>query len=117
MLGYHTDFCYIILAAVATFVACDHFNSDWYIKINIFTVGAYLIDKLAAMANIQRIPEIVLYLLGLFGGWIGAIYAQQIFRHKTRKHSFQFVFLCTIIIFIYFNWIKIVTIFSNNENQ
>lgn len=117
MFGYRSDFCYCLLAAVATLVAYNHFNSDWYILINICTVVAYFIDKWAAMANVQRIPEFVLLLLGLVGGWVGAIYAQQIFRHKTRKQPFQTLFLCTIMIFIYYNWIEIVRIFSNNENQ
>ncbi len=33
-----------------------------------------------------------LHLLELLGGWPGAFLAQQVFRHKTRKLSFQLVF-------------------------
>jgi uncharacterized membrane protein YsdA (DUF1294 family) len=34
--------------------------------------------------------------LGLIGGWPGALIAQQLFHHKSRKASFQAAFLATI---------------------
>ena len=37
-------------------------------------------------------PEVRLHLFELLGGWPGALVAQQAFRHKTRKLSFQLVF-------------------------
>jgi len=36
-----------------------------------------------------RIPEIVLHSLAIFGGGIGALLSQNLFRHKTKKKSFQ----------------------------
>ena len=39
-----------------------------------------------------RTPEVRLHLFELLGGWPGALVAQQVFRHKTRKLSFQLVF-------------------------
>lgn len=52
----------------------------------------YRRDKRQAGIGGQRTPENVLHTLELLGGWPGALLAQQVFRHKTRKVSFQVVF-------------------------
>jgi uncharacterized membrane protein YsdA (DUF1294 family)/cold shock CspA family protein len=57
----------------------------------------YWLDKEAAQRGAQRIPESTLHLLDLLGGWPGALIAQQQFRHKTVKASFQFVFWCSVL--------------------
>ena len=46
-------------------------------------------DKRAARKSAWRVPENTLHLFSLLGGWPGAIMAQQVLRHKTRKVSFQ----------------------------
>lgn len=53
---------------------------------------AYGIDKAAAIGGVRRIPEACLHLLGLIGGWPGALVAQRVFRHKSGKVSFQVAF-------------------------
>ena len=58
----------------------------------------YWLDKSAAQRNGQRTPEITLHLIGLAGGWPGALIAQQRFRHKTIKHPFQPVFWATVVL-------------------
>ncbi|HEY8608668.1 MAG TPA: DUF1294 domain-containing protein [Noviherbaspirillum sp.] len=50
--------------------------------------GAYAIDKHAALRRHRRIPERRLHLLALAGAWPGAMLAQQLLRHKTRKQPF-----------------------------
>ena len=57
---------------------------------------AYAMDKSAARANSWRTPELTLLLLGLIGGWPGAVVAQQWLRHKTSKRSFQIRFQLTV---------------------
>jgi uncharacterized membrane protein YsdA (DUF1294 family)/cold shock CspA family protein len=52
----------------------------------------YLSDKMAAERNLRRTPESSLLLLDVFGGWPGALIAQQKFRHKTIKQPFQIMF-------------------------
>lgn len=56
----------------------------------------YWLDKEAAQGGARRIPESTLHLVDLLGGWPGALIAQQQFRHKTVKESFQFGFWCTV---------------------
>ena len=52
----------------------------------------YAKDKSAARKDEWRIPENTLQIVSLLGGWPGAIMAQQVLRHKTRKVSFQIAF-------------------------
>jgi len=56
----------------------------------------YAIDKAAAVRQRQRIPERALLLLGLAGGWPGAILAQQWLRHKSSKLAFRRWFWCSV---------------------
>lgn len=60
--------------------------------INFVTFIAYGIDKRAAINNNRRVPEAQLHTLEFLGGWIGAFAAQKIFRHKTKKKSYQIMF-------------------------
>ena len=63
-----------------------------YIVMSALTLAAYASDKWRATAGAGRTPEIALHLLELFGGWPGALVAQQCFRHKTRNLSYQIIF-------------------------
>lgn len=60
--------------------------------------GAYAFDKSAAIAGRRRISEQTLLLLGLAGGWPGAILAQQTLRHKSSKASFRTAFWGTVVL-------------------
>ena len=51
----------------------------------------YALDKRAAVKGRSRTPEGTLHLLELMGGWVGAIFARRLLRHKSRKVSFQIV--------------------------
>ena len=64
----------------------------WLVFINLVTLVVYGYDKFQATREGWRISEHALLLLALIGGSIGAFVAMQIFRHKTRKSSFQFRF-------------------------
>ncbi|EPM70035.1 hypothetical protein A3SM_28103, partial [Pseudomonas syringae pv. actinidiae ICMP 18886] len=55
-------------------------------------------DKRQAGNGGQRTPENVLHTVELLGGWPGALLAQQAFRHKTRKVSFQVVFWLIVLV-------------------
>lgn len=59
------------------------------------SVLAYARDKAAARAGRRRTPERDLLLLGLAGGWPGAILAQQWLRHKSSKTTFRLKFWAT----------------------
>ncbi|WP_256587247.1 DUF1294 domain-containing protein [Pseudomonas sp. FW300-N1A1] len=58
----------------------------------------YWSDKRKARADSWRTPENVLHAVELAGGWPGALLAQQVFRHKTRKVSFQVLFWIIVLL-------------------
>ena len=59
-----------------------------YGVMSVIAFFAYGFDKAAALRGGRRVSEQTLLTLGFAGGWPGALVAQQIFRHKTRKRSF-----------------------------
>lgn len=64
----------------------------------------YNIDKRRAERDAWRIPENNLQLVGLAGGWLGALAAQRIFRHKSSKpayvHTFRFMGVLALVLMI-----------------
>ncbi|WP_286220601.1 cold shock and DUF1294 domain-containing protein [Marinobacter apostichopi] len=69
-----------------------------YAAMSLLALIMYAIDKAAAVKGRRRVPENRLHLFELLGGWPGALIGQQLFRHKTRKGSFQLGFwLCVIL--------------------
>ncbi len=67
-----------------------------YAGMSLAALVLYGLDKSAARADQRRIPENQLHLVALLGGWPGALLAQRLFRHKSRKRAFQVVFWITV---------------------
>ncbi|WP_353829140.1 DUF1294 domain-containing protein [Agromyces sp. SYSU T0242] len=70
----------------------------WFGIASVVGFVAYAIDKAAARRAAPRVPERTLHLVDVAGGWPGALVAQQLFRHKTRKRSFRRVFWATVAV-------------------
>ena len=68
-----------------------------YPVMSVLAILAYAVDKHAAQTGAYRVSEQALILLGLFGGWPGALLAQRLFRHKTVKRSFQSLFWVSVV--------------------
>lgn len=69
-----------------------------YFIISLLTFLVYAKDKSAAKKGAWRTPESTLHLFSLFGGWPGALVAQQKLRHKSKKQSFRLVFWLTVLL-------------------
>ena len=69
-----------------------------YAIASVITFIAYAIDKRAARRNAWRVDEGTLLVLGLLGGWPGALLAQETLRHKTLKKQFRAAFWGTVVI-------------------
>lgn len=86
-----------------------------YLGMSFATFVAYALDKRAAETERWRLSESSLLAMGLACGWPGAVIAQQVFRHKTIKMSFQVVFWVTVIVnvvaFVVFSWVTTLTLF------
>lgn len=59
-----------------------------YLATSIVALLLYAFDKAAAMNKRWRTSESALLLVGLVGGWPGALIAQGMFRHKSTKPAF-----------------------------
>lgn len=81
----------------------------WYRGVSVIPLAAYGLvsvvafflywsDKRKAATARWRTPENVLHAVELAGGWPGALIAQQVFRHKTRKVSYQVLFWVIVLL-------------------
>jgi len=68
-----------------------------YPVLSAIAFGLYGHDKSQARKQGPRTPEKLLHATELLGGWPGALVAQQVFRHKTRKVSYQTVFWLIVL--------------------
>ncbi|MDG3085962.1 DUF1294 domain-containing protein [Vibrio hannami] len=68
-----------------------------YLALSLLTYLMYAWDKQAALDGKRRTPENTLHILSLIGGWPGALLAQFLLRHKSRKQPFKFVLWVTIV--------------------
>ena len=69
-----------------------------YVVVSLVLFCIYAFDKSAAMNQRRRTPEDTLQSLALFGGWPGALIAQRMFHHKSKKASFQMLFRGIVVI-------------------
>lgn len=76
-----------------------------YPSLSFVTYIFYLADKRAAQKGNRRISEAMLHGLELLGGWPGALIAQPVLRHKTRKWSFRLVtWFIVLLHFAFWYW-------------
>lgn len=69
----------------------------YIVLVNAVTFLFYGIDKYKSQRNKNRIPEHWLHVLALAGGSLGALAGQKVFRHKTAKKSFLFIYWLIVI--------------------
>lgn len=67
-----------------------------FLLFNLFTFVVFGYDKYLSKRNKRRISEQTLIRLALFGGSVGAVFAQKIFRHKTRTYPYLFWVILTV---------------------
>ncbi|RPH29104.1 DUF1294 domain-containing protein [Buttiauxella warmboldiae] len=91
--------CYTLLA-LALIASFFFTHSLWMglLFITLLTFLLYGADKLAARKGWRRVPETTLLVFGLVGGWIGAFFGQQLFRHKTQKQPFRTWFMLSVAV-------------------
>jgi uncharacterized membrane protein YsdA (DUF1294 family)/cold shock CspA family protein len=80
-----------------------------YWTISAVALFLYWHDKVKSKNDQRRIPENKLHFYSLIGGWPGALIAQRIFHHKSRKKSFLLKYWLTVslnisllIFYVYF---------------
>ncbi len=70
----------------------------FYMLMSALGFSLYGLDKRASTRGGWRTSEARLHLVELLGGWPGALLAQRVFRHKTRKTSFQVMFYLAVAV-------------------
>lgn len=94
-----TLICYCLLALAAAGSALSpHPFAMWFLLASALTFMIYGADKMAARKAWRRVPESTLLVCGVVGGWPGAIFGQQLFRHKTQKQPFKTYFMVSVIL-------------------
>lgn len=98
-----------IIAIILTLTAAGYlwFNVDilrgqfylvWVIALSVITFLYYGYDKFQAWRSGTRVPENLLHLLALAGGWAGGWAGMFLFWHKISKSTFGTVLLLATII-------------------
>lgn len=76
----------------------------WLASINATTFFLFGLDKICSKISGPRIPESVLLIFSLGGGFVGQHFGQRLFHHKNnvqRKRSFQIVKYLSLCLWVY----------------
>jgi uncharacterized membrane protein YsdA (DUF1294 family) len=87
-----------VLGAALWFFTPMHPLWIYLTTITLLTFAFYGLDKHRAIRQKSRIPEVVLHLLALAGGTVGAFAGQIVFHHKTKKLKFQMIFYAIVVV-------------------
>jgi uncharacterized membrane protein YsdA (DUF1294 family) len=80
-----------IIIAIFAFTDASNWAFVWWLAWGVTTFLFYGYDKMQARRGGWRVPENVLHLLALIGGWAGGWLGMFLFRHKIRKPQFYVV--------------------------
>lgn len=70
----------------------------WIIASGIFAFLVYGYDKVQAVRGGYRVPERLLHVLALAGGFVGCALGMTVSRHKIRKTRFKAVILLAFVV-------------------
>ncbi|EKE06701.1 MAG: hypothetical protein ACD_18C00302G0007 [uncultured bacterium] len=73
----------------------------YFTLINLITFITFGIDKSKSINNARRVSEKTLWIMSFLGGSLGAMLAMKMFRHKTKKLSFQAMMAVILVIQIF----------------
>jgi uncharacterized membrane protein YsdA (DUF1294 family) len=88
---YHIAFGLVAVALTAVLVALMVERTDWnlygvwIIALTVTTLALYIFDKLASQVrNAPRVPEVLLHVLSLLGGFMGGWIGVAVIGHKRN---------------------------------
>lgn len=73
----------------------------YLVIINVVSFIVFGLDKVFAIYKKNRVRELYLHILSLFGGCLGSIGGMLLFRHKIRKFRFYLWNILMIGLWIY----------------
>jgi uncharacterized membrane protein YsdA (DUF1294 family)/cold shock CspA family protein len=90
---------FVAFVGTATFIGrLPKFVLGAYLVTSTIAFIAYAFDKHAAKNDRWRIQESTLHFFAVVGGWPGALAAQRLLHHKSRKKSFKIAFWSTVVL-------------------
>ncbi len=63
----------------------------YYSALSLLCAALFAFDKHAAQTRSRRIPEATLHTVELLGGWLGALLAMRVLRHKSAKPRYRVI--------------------------
>jgi uncharacterized membrane protein YsdA (DUF1294 family) len=72
----------------------------WLVAASLATLVLYGVDKAQAKRDGLRVPENLLHVMALVGGFPGGFAGRAAFRHKTRKPVFAWVLWISLAIHV-----------------
>jgi uncharacterized membrane protein YsdA (DUF1294 family) len=88
-----------LVLALAVLQLSLPFYTAWVVALALTTFLLYGLDKRLAQSGRQavRVPELVLNLLALAGGFAGAWAGRHLFRHKTNLERHRGMFIVLVL--------------------
>lgn len=82
----------------------QHWFLLWWGASSVATFGLYCYDKMQAKINGWRVPEAVLLVMPLAGGFIGSLLAMPLCNHKINKMVFWITSVAAAIFHVFIFW-------------
>jgi uncharacterized membrane protein YsdA (DUF1294 family) len=87
---------FIVFAGGAAFILRRYLGWDWpaviLVALNLAVFPLWGFDKWQAVRQGRRVPELVLHLVACCGTALASLAAMRLFRHKTRKRHFWWLY-------------------------
>ena len=74
------------------------FAGGYFVAVIVFAYVLYAADKSAAGTGAWRVPENILHIAELMGGWPGGFIAQRRLRHKCSKTGYLVAFWAIVFV-------------------
>ncbi len=74
------------------------FYGIWLVALSVLTFIIYGTDKALSKTGGRRVPEAVLHITALAGGFPGGWAGRSVFHHKTRKGVFVLVLIVSTLL-------------------
>ena len=80
------SFTSLLMFYIGRFTGIENPFELWFVAINVTTFIVYGLDKLlGVLKSKRRVPDYILHVLALTGGFLGGWLGRFIFSHKTNK--------------------------------
>ncbi|MDF2152550.1 cold shock and DUF1294 domain-containing protein [Vibrio sp. CAU 1672] len=88
----------VMVCASVILLQGEWFFIPVYLFMSLCSYLMYARDKRAAINGNWRTSESSLHMVSLLGGWPGALCAQNLLRHKSKKQPFKMILWLTVLI-------------------